>query len=106
MTTVTTLFPDESDFIMVNRKPYFIHTSFFGVDECNDQKHHNFWVYNLLSLGKKGVEVSNGAHSAFPKTIWYTFKANHTETNIISNEQKDALLKQSLTAIYWKHESE
>lgn len=104
LTTVTTLFPDESDFIIVDRRPYFIHTSFLGVDECKDGKNHNFWTYNLLAFGKDGVKVSNTVHAAFPKTIWYTFKPNHTETSIITDEQKATLRKESLTCIYWKKE--
>ena len=104
LTTVTTLFPDESDFIIVDKKPYFIHTSFLGVAECKDGRNHNFWIYNLLAFGKDAVKVDNSVHSAFPKTIWYTFKPNHTETSIITDEQKADLRKQSLTCVYWKEE--
>ncbi len=104
VTTVTTLFPDESDFIVVDKKLYFIHTSFLGVDECKDGRNHNFWIYNLLAFGKDGVKVKNGAHSAFPKLIWYTFKPNHTETTIITDEQKAILREESLTCIFWKKE--
>jgi len=105
LSTVATLFPDESDFFIVNKKAYFIHTSFLGVDKCNDGKHHNFWVYNLLAFGKDGVEEDNAAHAAFPKAIWYTFKPNHTETSIITDEQKKTLRKKSLTCVYWKKEN-
>jgi hypothetical protein len=104
LTTVTTLFPDQTDFILVDRKPHFIHTSFLGVDKCNDGKHHNFWIYNLLAFGKDGLDVNNTAHAAFPKTIWYTFKPNHTETSIITDEQKATLRQNSLTCVYWKEE--
>ena len=104
LTTVTTLFPDESDFIIVNKRPCFVHTSFLGVAECKDGKGHNFWIYNLLSFGKDGVKVDNTARMDFPKTIWYTVKPNHEETSIISNEQKVELRKQSLTCIYWNTE--
>jgi hypothetical protein len=102
LTTVTTLFPDKSDFILVDNKPYFIHTSFLGVDECKDGKNHNFWIYNLLAFGKDGVKVSNRVHPLFPKTIWYTFNPNHTETSIITDEQKTELRKKSLTRVHWK----
>jgi hypothetical protein len=105
LTTVTTLFPDKSDFILLNGKPYFIHTSFLGVAECKDGKGHNFWIYNLLAFGKNGVQVDNGVRADFPKPIWYTFKPNHTETTIITNEQKVTLQRQSLTCIYWKKDS-
>jgi hypothetical protein len=104
LTAVTTLFPDESDFIIVDKKPYFIHTSFLGVDKCKDRKNHNFWIYNLIAFGKDAVKVDNSVHSAFPKTIWYTFKPNHTETSIITDEQKAELKRQSLTCVYWKKE--
>ena len=102
LTTVTTLFPDKSDFVLLNGKPCFIHTSFLGVGECKDGKSHNFWIYNLLAFGKEGVKVDNAAHAAFPKTIWYTFKPNHTETSIITDDQKATLRKQSLTCVHWK----
>ncbi|MEK9135872.1 MAG: hypothetical protein AAB393_02010, partial [Bacteroidota bacterium] len=106
LTTVTTLFPDEDDFIIVAKKPYFIHTAFLGVEKCNDGKPHNFWIYNLVAFGKdaSSVKIDNNVHSAFPKTIWYTDKPNHAETSIITNEQKATLRKQSLTCVYWKKE--
>jgi hypothetical protein len=102
LTTISTLFPEEISFILLNKKPYFIHTSFHRVNECKDGKNHNFWVYNLLAIGKNGLKVDNSAHPAFPKTIWYTFKPNHSETTIITPEQKAELRKQSLTDIFWK----
>jgi hypothetical protein len=106
LTTVTTLFPDESDFVVINKKPYFIHISLLGVDPCNDGKKHNFWIYNLLTFDKDKVRTANRAHIAFPKTIWYTFEPNHSETVMITDTQKAELQKKSLTQIYWKHDEQ
>jgi hypothetical protein len=105
LTSVTTLFPDEGDFLTIGGKRCFIHASLLGVSKCNDRKPHNFWIYNLLVFGKDGVKMDNSIHPDFPKTIWYTFKPNHTETSIITDEQKDRLRKRSLTRIFWKKET-
>jgi hypothetical protein len=102
LTTVSTLFPDASDFVMINSTPCFIHTSFLGVEKCNDGKRHNFWVYNLLSFRKDGIKINNTVHLEFPKVVWYTSKPNHSETTIITDEQKAHLRKSSLTEIFWK----
>ena len=102
LTTIETLFPDESNFILINKKPTFVHTSFHSVAQCTDGKAHNFWVYNLLSFDKNEIKVNNSIHPAFPKTIWYTFKPNHAETTILTDEQKLELREASLQGIYWK----
>ena len=99
LTTIVTLFPDDTDFIMLNGKPFFIHTSFHYVDECNDGKPHNFWIYNLLAIHGGEIRVNSSAYDAFPKTIWYTLKPNSHETGIITEEQKAGLLEGSLTGI-------
>lgn len=104
LSTVTTLFPDESDFVVINKKPYFIHTALLGVNPCNDGKNHNFWIYNLLTFDKDKVRAANRAHIAFPKTIWYSFDPNHSETVMITDSQKTELQKKALTQIYWKHD--
>ena len=104
MRYATEVYHLSSKYILVNKRPYFIHTSFRGVGECKDGKSHNFWTYNLLTYGKDGVKVDNSPLSAFPKTIWYTFKPNHTETVIITDEQKAYLRKQSLDDVYWRKE--
>ena len=105
LTTLSTLNPDPTDFILIDQKPVFIHTSFHYVTACNDEKPHNFWVYNLLTFEKDTIKVSNTLHQSFPKTIWYTFKPNHTETSIITDDQKQQLLKASLQDIYWEPEA-
>ena len=93
--TVLTMFPDDDDFILFNGKPHFIHTSLLGVGKCNDGKHHNFWIYNLIAFEKGGLKLDNSAHEAFPKTVWFTFKPNHTETTIITDGQKAELREKS-----------
>lgn len=102
--TVKTLFPDERDFIILDEKPYYIHTSFHRVENCNDDKNHNFWIYNLIALGAADLCVDNSPHPAFPKTVWYTFKPNHAETSIITDRQKADLRKDSLADIFWNPE--
>lgn len=102
VTSVNTLFPNKNNFVFLDKKPYFIQTDLLGMNKCNDGKHHNFWVYNLLALNKKNVQVNNSSHSSFPKIIWYTFKPNHKETTIISNKQKRILQKKALNRIFWK----
>lgn len=102
LTTIESLFPDASNFILINKKPTFVHTSFHSVAQCTDGKAHNFWVYNLLSFDKDEIKVDNSILPAFPKTIWYTFKPNHTETSILTDEQKRGLRNASLQGIYWK----
>ena len=106
ITTVTTLFPDKSDFVIINKKPCFIHTAFAYVDQCNDGKNHNFWIYQLLAFGKDGVTIDNSIHDGFPKTVYYTFKPNHAETTIITTEQKATLWKQATSEVYWKKDYE
>ncbi|MBN2685673.1 MAG: hypothetical protein JXR40_10365 [Pontiellaceae bacterium] len=104
LTIVTTLFPDESDFVVINKKPYFIHTTLLGVDSCNDEKNHNFWIYNLLTFDTDKIRTANSAHIAFPKTIWYSFEPNHSETVMITDSQKAKLQKKVLTQIYWRND--
>ncbi len=104
LTSISTLWPDKSNFIMLNKRPYFIHTTFDGVEECNDGKEHNFWIYNLLEFDKDKIKLANQAHPDFPKTIFFTFKPNHSETTIITEQQKAQILQRSLESIFWKEQ--
>ena len=63
LSVVSTLFPDETDFVVLNGRPCFVHTSFQGVNKCSDGKCHNFWIYNLLALDREQLPVENSIHS-------------------------------------------
>jgi len=102
VTTISTMFPDASDFIIIDKKPYFIHTSSHQVRKCTDGKSHSFWVYNILSFEKDEIKVMNSINESFPKTIWYSFKPNHKETSLLTVAQKAEIQKESLDSIYWK----
>lgn len=102
LTVITTLWPGDNNYILLDGKPHFVHTSFHYVDKCKDGKNHNFWLYNLLAFQGDKVNIVNDTHPDFPKTIWYTFKPNHAETAIITDEQKQKLHNASLNRIYWK----
>ncbi|WP_269524438.1 hypothetical protein [Coraliomargarita parva] len=102
LTTVTTLFPDEGDFVLLGGEPYFIHTTLLGVEACEDGRGHNFWVYNLFGFENGSIQVANTADPAFPKTVWYSFRPNHSETTLLTDAQKAILWQQSLSAVYWK----
>jgi len=101
LTTVQTLFPDECEFLVLNGKPCFIQTSFDSVEKCNDGNGHNFWIYNLLVFEGGDIKVKNELYRGFPKIIWYSFKPNHKETDLISQAQKNELIKASLSEIFW-----
>ncbi len=100
LTTITALFPREDNFVYINKKPCFIHTSLCGVCHCKDNNGHNFWVYNLLMFDKDEMVINNSIHPEFPKTIWYSFKPNNKETTIITDKQKEELQKDSLKNIF------
>jgi hypothetical protein len=69
-----------------------VHTAFvFGSSEKGkDGKPHNYWVHNLLEFDGDRVVVSK-ADPRFPMWVWYTFKPNHEETTMITDEQKKRL---------------
>ncbi len=104
LATVKTLFPDDGDFVILNKKACFIHTSYHYGGICNDSRYHNFWIYNLLVFGKDGIKVANSIHPAFPKTIRYCFRSNHSETTIITDELRATMQKQSLTRVFRKED--
>ena len=96
---MNTMYPDEMDFILIDGKPHFIHTSFHYGDICKDGKHHNFWAYNLYRFDGDKLVLSNDSSKEFPKTIWYSFKPNHKETDLLYPEQKAQIHKDSIEEI-------
>lgn len=86
----------EQSFVRVGGKPHYIMESFGGKGECLDGKPHNFWIYNLLEIKGDSLYLANQNHANFPRTIWYTFKPNSKETDMLSMAQKNDLLIQSV----------
>lgn len=101
LTVISTMFPDEQDFVVIDNQPCFIGTSFSGVEECRDGKTHNFWTYNILAIDGFGLRLRNQILSEFPKTIWYSFSRTHTETILISDDHKGGLVKASQEKLFW-----
>lgn len=62
-------------------------------EELNaDDRRHNFWVYQLFRIeGGRFVQAS-AEQAGFPKWIWYSFKENHRETDLITPDQKKRYL--------------
>ena len=86
----------ENHYVKIEGKPHFIMKSFGGVTECLDGKNHNFWIYNLLEISGDRLYLANQNHKNFPRTIWYTFKPNSKETDILSKKDKRDLLIRSV----------
>jgi hypothetical protein len=99
-TTVTTLWPDPGNYLVLGGKPCFIHTEFSSVEKCKDGKEHGFWVYSILSVEGAALRLNNHLVPGFPKTVWYTHKPNHRETTLLTERQKAELIKQAQSEIF------
>lgn len=91
---VTSLYVGPHDFLNVSGHFHFLHTTVFGVTEQvrgKDGLHHNYWIYNLLDLNGAMVRLNNSTMSGFPKWVFWTFAANHDETDQFTSEQKAQL---------------
>ena len=99
-TTIVSLFTDKDDFLLLNGKPCFIQADLLGVEECNDGKRHNFWVYNLVCIEKDQMKIQNNTAQGFPRIILYTKKPNHSETTVLSDDQKNELIESSKKGIF------
>jgi len=71
-------------------KCYVVQTSFIGGEQGRDGKVHNYWVYHLLEIDGTEMRISKKSRE-FPKWVWYTYKANHEETDQLTSEQKVGL---------------
>ena len=73
---------------------YFIFNDLIGSDgeKTRDGREHNFWVYDLNRIDGNRFVPANADQPGFPKWVWFTNKANHTETTQLSQEQKNRLL--------------
>jgi hypothetical protein len=93
--SVSTLFPDPGDYMVLAGRPCLVHASFHQVEKCEDGQLHNFWVYNLIEFGPQGLVLNNDLHPDFPKTVFYSEMPNHRETTLLSDAQKRTLLEKS-----------
>lgn len=102
ITTIFTMFPDAHDFVDIkgNGTCQFIHTSFIYGYKGKDGKEHNYWVYNLLDITGSHVVLNNDLDKSFPKWVWYSFKPNHSETTLLTKEQKQRLWRAHNTKIF------
>ena len=97
---VETYAPEPKDFISINGQTAFIHASFQYGGLCTDGKYHNFWVYRLYSIDDDQIVSADHLSPDFPKVVFYSFKPNHKETNLLTQKAKDELIAESAMAIH------
>jgi hypothetical protein len=86
------LFPSAADFVDVNQDGVLdlVHTTFvYGKEKSPDGKLHNYWVYNLLTVEGDRLVLANELDDRFRKWVYYSFKDNHKETEMLTQAQKD-----------------
>jgi len=73
---------------------YYISNDFFWAegDETRDGRRHNFWVYQLYRFSGCQMIKADKENNRFPKWVWYSFKDNHSETDLLTPDQKKRLL--------------
>lgn len=76
---------------------YFIQNDLIGngKEMTKDGRDHNFWVYQLYKFSGTQMIKANKDDPRFPKWVWFTFKENHKETDLLNADQKKRLLKRS-----------
>jgi hypothetical protein len=86
--------PEDIVALKPNGPCYFIWNDVVGNgdEKTKDGRDHNFWVYQLFRCHKSKMVPANGDDRRFPKWVWYTFKANHLETDQLTSQQKIRLL--------------
>ncbi len=74
---------------------YFIHNDLIGNgdEKTRDGRDHNFWVYQLYKFSGSQMITANEDDTRFPKWVWYSFKDNHKETDLLNADQKKRILK-------------
>ena len=86
---------------LVRLKPdgpcYFIHNDLVrSQDETTkDGRGHSFWVYRLYRFSGGNLVEANQDDARFPKWVWYSFRDNHKETDLLTPEQKKRLLEKN-----------
>ena len=61
--------------------------------KTSDGRDHNFWVYSLRRIDGTEFIQADADQSGFPKWVWYSYVENHSETALLTPEQKTILLK-------------
>ena len=97
---VETYVPEPKDFITLNGQTAFIHASFQYGDLCTDGKYHNFWVYQPYAIDGNQLVSADHLSPDFPRVVFYSFKPNHKETNLLTQVAKDALIAESAMLIH------
>lgn len=90
------LYPTTSDFVDLRGDGHFefVQTGFVATEPLRgkDGRSHNYWLYSLLKLEGSSLELDESMKPGFPKWILYTFRANHSETDQLTEGQKRQLL--------------
>jgi hypothetical protein len=90
-----TILPEQDDFAVINDTKCFIQCDLKGVERCEDDKPHNFFVYHLMTFDGDSLKVNNAISEDFPKTIWWSFRPRHEETNLLSPQAKAKIVSES-----------
>jgi hypothetical protein len=64
-----------------------------GTETTRDGRAHNFWVYRLFRINGSRLIEADGDDPRFPKWVWYSFRDNHKETDLLASDQKRRLLR-------------
>jgi hypothetical protein len=92
----TSLYPDTNDFLDLRGDGnfQFVQAGFSQTAPLRgkDGLSHNYWIYDLLKIEGSELKLDNAMQTGFPKWILYTFRANHAETDQLTEEQKKRLL--------------
>jgi hypothetical protein len=86
--------PEDIVNLKSNGPCYFIYNEFIdnGAEKTRDGREHNFWVYQLYRIEGANLVPANSDQPQFPKWVWYNFRGNHRETDLLTAEQKRRLL--------------
>ena len=91
------LYPDTNDFLDVRGDGdfQFVQMNFVSTAPMRgkDGASHNYWVYNLFKVEGSELTLDNSLLSGFPKWILYTFRANHSETDQLTEDQRRKLFE-------------
>jgi len=93
-----TIFTRE-DFLVINDTKCFIQSDLNSVEKCNDGKLHNFFVYHLVVFDDDSIRINNEISERFPKAVWWSFKPNYAETDLLTKSDKDDVARRSLPEI-------
>ena len=87
------------DFLVINGTKCFIQSDLNSVEKCNDGELHNFFLYHLVVFDGDSIIINNDISERFPKAVWWSFKPNYAETDLLSKADKDDIARRSLPKI-------